>query len=68
MKDETNNEEKKRLSYERQNAVRKAWKEEQARVSDGQGTRKWSKDEQQQLIERGSVRGCHFWKMMGSSL
>ena len=68
MKDETSNEEKKRLSYERQNAVRKAWKEEQARVTDGQGTRKWSKEEQQELIERGSVRGYEGHHMKSVSL
>jgi len=68
MKDATSNEEKKRLSYERQNAVRRAWKEERERVSDGQGTRKWSKEEQQELIERGSVRGYEGHHMKSVSL
>ena len=68
MKDETSNEDKKRLSYERQNAVRKAWKEERARVVNGQGTRKWSKEEQQQLMERGSVKGYEGHHMKSVSL
>ena len=50
-------EEKRRLINERQSAVRKAWKEEQQRVSNGKGTRDWNSDEQKELIERGSVRG-----------
>lgn len=51
------NEEKKQLSYQRQNAVRNAWKEEKNRVSDGIGTRKWSENEQKELLEKGRVSG-----------
>lgn len=51
------NEEKKRLSYERQTAVRNAWKEEKARVEAGRGTRNWSKAEQEELLQRGAVSG-----------
>lgn len=51
------NEEKKKLSYERQRAVRKAWKEERERVSKGYGTRKWTVDEQKEILQRGAVRG-----------
>lgn len=51
------NEEKKRLSYERQTAVRNAWKEEKARVEAGCGTRNWSKAEQEELLQRGAVSG-----------
>lgn len=51
------NEEKKQLSYQRQNAVRNAWKEEKNRVSEGIGTRKWSENEQKELLEKGRVSG-----------
>ena len=51
------NEEKKRLSYLRQNAVRQAWKDERNRVLNGRGTRDWTTSEQQELISRGSVTG-----------
>lgn len=51
------NEEKKRLAYERQTAVRNAWKEEKARVEAGCGTRNWSKAEQEELLQRGAVSG-----------
>ena len=51
------NEEKRRLANEQQNAVRNAWREEKARVQNGQGTRNWSVTEQKELIERGSVSG-----------
>lgn len=68
MKNEMSNEEKKRLSYERQNAVRKAWKDEKSRVSDGYGTRKWSAEEQEELICRGAVRGYEGHHMKSVSL
>lgn len=51
------NEEKRRLSNERQNAVRNAWKQEKERVQEGKGTRKWTPEQQKEIIERGSVRG-----------
>ena len=63
-----NNEDKKRLSYERQNAVRKAWKEEKERVANGQGTRRWSEKEQQELLNRGSVKGYEGHHMKSASL
>lgn len=51
------NEDKKRISNERQNAVRNAWKLEKDRVANGNGTRNWSKEQQKELLERGSVKG-----------
>lgn len=51
------NEEKKEIARARQNAVRQAWKDEQARVREGKGTRDWTVDEQRELLERGSVKG-----------
>lgn len=57
MSSNLTNEEKKRLSNERQNAVRNAWKNEKVMVQHGQGTRDWSVSEQKELIERGSVSG-----------
>lgn len=57
MSKELTNEEKKRLSCLRQNAVRKAWKEEQVRISKGYGTRNWTDEEQNQILQKGSVRG-----------
>ena len=68
MNGNLSNEEKKRLSYERQAAVRKAWKEEQARVAEGFGTRKWSEDEQKELLERGAVSGYEGHHMKSVSL
>lgn len=62
------NEEKKRLTYERQNAVRNAWKEEKIRVEAGCGTRNWSKSEQEELIRRGSVSGYEGHHMKSVSL
>lgn len=62
------NEEKKRLAYERQNAVRQAWKEEQSRVRVGHGTRNWSAEEQEELLERGSVQGYEGHHMKSVSL
>lgn len=57
MSSDLTNEEKRRLSNERQNAVRNAWKEEKTRVQNGFGTRDWSAAEQKELIERGAVSG-----------
>ncbi|MEE0913162.1 MAG: hypothetical protein U0L76_01070 [Ruminococcus sp.] len=51
------NDEKKRITLERQKAVRKAWKEEVRRVRSGTSTRKWSSSEKKELLERGSVSG-----------
>lgn len=62
------NEERKRLCYERQSAVRKAWKEEQVRVSEGYGTRRWTKDEQKEILERGAVKGYEGHHMKSVSL
>lgn len=49
--------EKKRLTAERSKAVRNAWKNEQALVMEGKGTRQWSKSEQKELIENGHISG-----------
>lgn len=49
--------EKKRLTSERSRAVRNAWKNEQALVMEGKGTRQWSKSEQKELIENGHITG-----------
>ncbi|MDY4488185.1 MAG: hypothetical protein SPE18_09070 [Candidatus Limivicinus sp.] len=61
------NEDKKRLAYERQNAVRNAWKEEKSRVEAGLGTGNWSQKERAELLERGSVSGYegHHMKSVG---
>lgn len=68
MEEGLSREEKRKLSYQRQNAVRRAWKEEQSRVSNGQGTRKWSLDEQKELLERGAVSGYEGHHMKSVSL
>lgn len=62
------NEEKKKISNDRQNAVRHAWKLECERVKSGQGTRTWSKDQQEELLTRGSVRGFEGHHMKSVSL
>ena len=62
------NEEKKQLSYQRQNAVQSAWKQEKDRVSEGVGTRKWSEVEQKELLERGRVSGYEGHHMKSVSL
>lgn len=49
--------EKRQLTYERQRAVRNAWKNEKELVKNGCGTRDWSVKEQKELLERGSVSG-----------
>ena len=50
-------EEKRRLTNERQKAVRNAWKEERELVINGKGTRDWNKAQQKELIEKGAVCG-----------
>lgn len=62
------NEEKRRIANERQNAVRKAWKAESERVSNGVGTRAWSQREQEEILKRGSVRGYEGHHMKSVSL
>lgn len=57
MSSSLSNEEKKELARARQSAVRHAWKEEQARVKEGLGTRDWTVSQQKELLERGSVKG-----------
>ena len=57
MSSTLSNEEKKELVRARQSAVRHAWKEEQARVKEGLGTRDWTASQQKELLERGSVKG-----------
>ena len=56
-KKQMNVEEKKRLNYERQKAVREAWNKEKSLVQVGQGTRDWSQTDQKQLIDKGRVKG-----------
>ena len=51
------NEEKKELARARQRAVWHAWKEEQARVKEGLGTRNWTVSQQKEILERGAVKG-----------
>ena len=62
------NEEKKQLSNERQKAVRNAWKKEQERVKNGQGTRDWSPEQQKELVSRGAVSGYEGHHMKSVSL
>lgn len=62
------NEEKKRLSNERQKAVRDAWKEEKERVKNGQGTRDWYPSQQKELLQRGAVSGYEGHHMKSVSL
>lgn len=57
MSSALSNEEKKELARARQSAVRHAWKEEQARVKEGLGTRDWTTAQQKEILERGSVKG-----------
>ena len=68
MKKKLSNEEKKKLAYERQNAVRKAWKQEKERVSKGYGTRRWTIDEQKEILQRGAVSGYQGHHMKSVSL
>ena len=51
------NDEKKQLNSERQKAVRDAWKNEKERVAQGEGTRDWTPEQQNQIIEEGRVDG-----------
>lgn len=62
------NEEKKRISNERQNAVRHAWKSEYERVKSGLGTRIWTDEQQKELLTRGSVKGYEGHHMKSVSL
>ena len=62
------NEEKRRLANESQNAVRKAWKQERERVQEGKGTRKWTLEQQKEILDRGSVRGYEGHHMKSVSL
>lgn len=62
------NEEKRRLSNERQNAVRHAWKNEKSNVLNGQGTRNWSIKEQKEIIWRGAATGYEGHHMKSVSL
>ena len=62
------NEEKRRLTNERQNAVRNAWKIERERVLNGKGTRNWSEEQQKEIIERGAVKGYEGHHMKSVSL
>lgn len=68
QKHELTNEEKKRLSYQRQTAVRLAWKRERNRVREGYGTRNWSNSEQEELISEGVVHGYEGHHMKSVSL
>ena len=48
----------KKLSAEKQKAVRKAWKQEKELVEKtGQGTREWTIEEKQELLKTGRVKG-----------
>jgi hypothetical protein len=62
------NEEKRKLSNERQNAIRHAWKEEKERVKSGRGTRDWSISQQKEIIEREAVSGYKGHHMKSVSL
>lgn len=68
MSSAMSNEDKKRLAYERQNAVRNAWKEEKVLVKSGHGTRNWTQSEREELLERGSVAGYEGHHMKSVSL
>ena len=48
----------KRMNYIRQKAVKDAWKQEQEMVKKtGKGTRKWTKEQKAELLEKGKVKG-----------
>lgn len=66
--DSLSNIEKRQLSYQRQNAVRQAWKLEKNRVLSGYGTRNWSKEEQKELISEGYVQGYEGHHMKSVSM
>lgn len=59
---------KRQLNNDRQYAVRHAWKEEQIRVANGEGTRNWTKEEQKELLETGRVAGYEGHHMKSASL
>lgn len=63
-----NNDDRKRIAYERQKAVKAAWKEEAQRVRENQGTRNWDEAEKKELLERGSVSGYAGHHMKSVSL
>ena len=65
---ELTNEEKRRIANERQNAVRKAWKNECERVKTGKGTREWTNEEQKELLDRGAIKGYEGHHMKSVSL
>lgn len=68
MSSDMSNEEKRRLVNERQNAVRNAWKLESERIKLGKGTRIWSKEQQEEILTRGSVKGYEGHHMKSVSL
>ncbi|MBR0530137.1 MAG: hypothetical protein IJJ76_10320 [Ruminococcus sp.] len=39
-------------------AIRKAWQQEQERVLEGKGTRDWTPEQQQDIIEKQQCRIC----------
>ncbi|MDE6121690.1 MAG: RHS repeat-associated core domain-containing protein, partial [Duncaniella dubosii] len=45
------------IKYQRQKAVKEAWKDERNLVEAGQGTRKWSAAEIEELLLTGKVKG-----------
>ena len=54
--------EKKKLTSERQRAVREAWGKEKAYVANGEGTRDWTPVQQREIMEEGraeSYEGHH---------
>ena len=50
-------EEKKKLTSERQRAVREAWCKEKAYVANGEGTRDWAPEQQREIMEEGRAEG-----------
>lgn len=62
------NGEKRKIANERQNAVRKAWKNEGERIKLGKGIRKWNPEEQREILERGSAKGYEGHHMKSVSL
>ena len=48
---------KKKLNSERQKAVREAWRIEKEHVALGEGTRDWTPEQQQEMMENGKVEG-----------
>lgn len=68
MSDGLTNEQKRKIALQRQFAVRAAWKDEKNRVSEGIGSRKWSDEEQKELLETGRVAGYDGHHMKSVSL